>query len=49
LAPIRRYTIVQYTISDKKLLIFTFNVPIDLKEGWQETAQKIMQSIKVQA
>jgi len=46
-APIRRYTIVQYTIAKEKLLIFTFNVPIDLKEGWQETAQKIMQSVKV--
>lgn len=48
-APIRKYTIVQYTIANKKLLIFTFNVPIDLKEGWQDTAQKIMQSIKVNA
>lgn len=66
LAPIRRYTLVQYTIvpekekvKDKnardkdnvsgKLLVFTFNSPISLKEAWQETAHKIMQSIKVHA
>jgi hypothetical protein len=48
-APIRKYTIVQYAIVNKKLLIFTFNVPIDLKEGWQDTAHKIMHSIKVKA
>jgi hypothetical protein len=67
LAPIRRYTLVQYTIvpdsaQDKakaaaktrdkdnvsgRLLVFTFNTPIDLKEAWQETARKIMQSIKL--
>src|SRR5687768_11779132 len=66
LAPIRRYTLVQYTIvpestQDKakapqtrdkdnvsgRLLVFTFNTPIDLKEAWQETAHKIMQSIKL--
>jgi hypothetical protein len=67
LAPIRKYTLVQYTIarnnakepakapvrdkdkatSQDRLLVFTFNAPIDLKEAWQETARKIMQSIKV--
>jgi hypothetical protein len=67
LAPIRKYTLVQYTIAkdntrdqdrdpakmrdkDKvtdKLLVFTFNAPIDLKEAWQETARKIMQTIKL--
>ena len=47
LAPIRKYTIVQYTIVNDKLLVFTFNAPIDLKEAWQTTANKIMQSIKL--
>ena len=47
LAPIRRYTIVQYTIFNEKLLIFTVNVPIDLKEAWEKSANKIMESIKV--
>jgi len=47
IAPIRKYTIVQYAIYKNKLLIFTLNVPIDLREGWQDTAHKIMQSIKL--
>lgn len=47
LAPIRRYTIVQYTIYNKKLLIFTFNAPIDLKEAWEKSANKIMESVKL--
>jgi len=47
LAPIRRYTYIQYTIIDDKLLIFTFNAPIDLQQLWQPTARKMMQSIKL--
>lgn len=67
LAPIRKYTLLQYTLvhnakqpeagkplrdkdkatSQDKLLVFTFNAPIDLREAWQETAHKIMQSIKL--
>lgn len=67
MAPIRKYTLMQYTIarntqqqaakgplrdkdratSQTKLLVFTFNAPIDLQPAWQETARKIMQSIKL--
>lgn len=47
LAPIRKYTIVQYTIQKDKLLIFTFNCSAALKEQWQATANKIMRSIKI--
>lgn len=47
LAPIRRYTIVQYTIYNEKLYIFTVNVPIDLKPAWEKSANKIMESVKV--
>ena len=47
LAPIRRYTIVQYTIFNEKLLIFTLNVPLDLKAAWEKPAIKIMESIKL--
>ncbi|GEO03788.1 hypothetical protein AAE02nite_14520 [Adhaeribacter aerolatus] len=47
LAPIRRYTIVQYTIFNEKLYIFTINVPIDLKPSWEKPANKIMESVKV--
>ncbi len=47
LAPIQKYTIVQYTIENDKLLIFTFNCPVTLKPEWQTTANKIMRSIKI--
>jgi len=47
LAPIQKYTIVQYTIENDKLLIFTFNCPANLKQEWQATANKIMRSIKI--
>ena len=47
LAPIRRYTIVQYTIFNEKLLIFTINVPIDLKQAWEKSAVKIMESVRL--
>lgn len=47
LAPIRKYTIVQYTIEKDKLLIFTFNSPAALQQEWQATANKIMRSIKI--
>ncbi|RDC65243.1 hypothetical protein [Adhaeribacter pallidiroseus] len=47
LAPIRKYTIVQYTIENDKLLIFTFNCPAALKPEWQATANKMMRSVKI--
>ena len=47
LAPIRRYTIAQYTILDNNLTVFTFNVPFLLQRDWQETAQKVMASVRV--
>jgi hypothetical protein len=47
LAPVRRYTIVQYTIIGNQLTIFTFNVPFTMKRDWQETAQQVMASVKV--
>jgi hypothetical protein len=47
LAPIRKYTIVQYTIENDKLLIFTFNCPVALKPEWQVTANKMMRSVKI--
>lgn len=47
MAPIKRYTIAQYTIIGNQLTIFTFNVPFLLKRDWQETAQQVMASVKV--
>jgi hypothetical protein len=47
LAPVKRYSIVQYTIIGNQLTIFTFNVPFMMKRDWQETAQQVMASVKV--
>lgn len=67
LAPIRKYTLLQYTLvrnsaqpeagkpvrdkdkatSQDRLLVFTFTTPLAGKDVWQETAHKIMQSIKL--
>lgn len=45
LAPIRRYQMVQYTITGDQLTVFTFVAPGDEKAQWQPTAQAVMQSI----
>lgn len=46
-APIKKYTIVQYYVHGGKVMIFTFNAPTLLKDKWQATANKIMNSIKI--
>lgn len=45
LAPIRRYQMVQYTITGDQLTVFTFVAPADEQAQWQPTAQAVMQSI----
>ncbi|TXK33883.1 hypothetical protein FVR03_18150 [Pontibacter qinzhouensis] len=47
LAPVQRYSIVQYAVQGDQLLIFTFHVPFMLKKDWQPIAQEVMSSIKV--
>ncbi len=55
LAPVQKYSIVQYTIlendpitvRDNQLISFTFHVPFVMKSRWQETGNKIMNSIKI--
>ena len=46
-APVKKYTIIQYYIHGGKVMIFTFNAPTLLKDKWQESANKIMNSIKL--
>ncbi|MBK0401613.1 hypothetical protein I5M27_01370 [Adhaeribacter sp. BT258] len=46
-APVKKYTIMQYYLKGGKLMIFTFNAPTLLKDKWQATANKVMNSIKV--
>ena len=45
--PIRRYTYIQYLIEKDQTLVFSFNAPARNRQEWQETARKIMTSIKV--
>ena len=47
LAPVQKYSTIQYTIQGNQLLIFTLHTPFVLKKDWQPTARKIMDSIKV--
>ena len=48
LAPVQRYSIIEYTIQGDQLLIFTLHTPLNMKNDWQNTAREIMASVKVQ-
>ncbi len=45
--PILRYTFIQYLVEPGRTLVFAFSCPTDLREEWQETAAKIMNSVRV--
>lgn len=47
LAPVQKYSIVQYTIAGNQLMIFTLHVPFVLKNDWQQPAREIMSSINI--
>ncbi|MFD3003233.1 hypothetical protein ACFS7Z_22920 [Pontibacter toksunensis] len=47
LAPVQKYSMVQYAISDRQMMIFTFHAPFQLKNEWQQPAREIMSSIKI--
>lgn len=47
LAPVQRYSIMQYTIQGNQLMIFSMHLPFVLKNDWQNTAREIMASVKV--
>lgn len=47
LAPVQKYSIVQYTIEGNQMMIFTFHVPFKLKNEWQQPAREIMSSINI--
>jgi len=44
LAPMRKYSIVQYAITGNQLMIFTLHVPFMMKNDWQQPAREIMGS-----
>lgn len=44
---ILKYSYLQYWLEPSKTVVFSFNCPVRLKPDWQETAGKIMKSIKI--
>ncbi len=47
LAPVQKYSMIEYTIKGDQLLIFTFHAPFVLKSDWQQPAHEIMESVKL--
>ncbi|GAB3822539.1 hypothetical protein [Pontibacter rugosus] len=47
LAPVNKYSIVQYTIKGNQLYIFTMHIPFAMKNDWQGTAREVMNSINI--
>lgn len=45
--PVLNYTYIQYLVEPSRTLVFSFNCPRRLRADWQETAGKVMKSIKV--
>ncbi|MBX2961898.1 MAG: hypothetical protein KF687_05245 [Cyclobacteriaceae bacterium] len=45
--PILNYTYVQYLVEPGRTLVFSFNCPRRIRSEWQETAGKMMTSIKM--
>jgi hypothetical protein len=46
-AAMKKYSIAQYYVNKGKVTIFTFNAPAALKDKWDVTANKMMNSIKL--
>ena len=42
-----KYTYIQYTIKDDKILLFNFTCPARDQTIWQETAKEIMESVRI--
>lgn len=45
--PVLSYTYIQYLVESNRTVVFSFSCPRRMKMDWQETAHKIMKSIKV--
>lgn len=44
---ISKYTFIQYTIVDERVLLFNFTCPSRKRQEWQPVAREIMASIKI--
>ena len=47
LAPVRKYTMIQYAFTKDKQYIFSLSAPAQLQQEWRETAQAVMASAVV--
>ncbi|GGK61846.1 hypothetical protein ACD591_12935 [Rufibacter glacialis] len=47
MAPVRKYTLIQYAFLKDQMVIFSFNAPAQLQKEWQETARAVMASAHV--
>lgn len=55
LAPVQKYSIIQYTIiendpttvRDNQLLVFSFHAPFNMKNDWQQAAREMMGSVNI--
>ena len=45
--PILKYAYLQYWLDGSRTVVFSFNCPARLKPEWQETAGKVMKTIKI--
>lgn len=46
---ISKYTYIQYTLRNDKVLLFNFSCPLRIKNQWQETAHQIMNSVRIKS
>lgn len=47
MAPVRKYTLIQYAFKKDQMFIFSLNAPVHLQKEWQETARAVMASAQV--
>ena len=45
--PILKYAYLEYLVEPSRTLVFSFNCPRRLREDWEATAHKIMESVKI--
>ncbi len=46
---VSKYTYIQYTIRNGKVLLFNFTCPALQKKKWESTAKEIMQSVRIKS
>lgn len=46
---ISKYTYIQYTLRNEKVLLFNFSCPSHMRAQWQESARSMMQSVRIKS